>query len=145
MPHAFRPTAEDCRRSAENKQTLSCVSPSFVSPSPSERTKTIPSPWAMHSFVERRTQIVERSELCQAAAWGILRYWRKTLQRFILGLQNTVNDTKHDIVKRCVKQKFDVGLVRCRGFVSTPTLKNVQAAPVASCEEIEPHFEGADR
>lgn len=116
MSHAFRHTAEDCRRSAENKQTLSWVSPSFVSPYPSERTKTIPSPWAMHSFVERRNQGVERSELCQAAARGILRYWRKTLQRFILGLQNTVNDTKHDTVKRCVKQKFDVVLVRCEGF-----------------------------
>lgn len=61
-----------------------------------------------------RTQRVERSELCQAAAWGILRYWRKTLQRFILGLQNTANDMKHDIVK----QKFDVGLVRCEVILS---------------------------
>lgn len=117
-------TTENCGRSAEssllNKQTLSCVSPSFVSPYPSECTKTIASPWAMHSFVERRTQGFKRSELCQAAAWGILRYWRKMLHRFILGLQNTVNDTKHDTVKRCVKQKFDVGRVCCEEFCRRP-------------------------
>lgn len=30
--------------------------------------------------------------------------------------RNTVNDTKHDTVKRCVKRKFDVFLVCCEGF-----------------------------
>lgn len=30
--------------------------------------------------------------------------------------RNTVNDTKHDTVKRCVKRKFDVVLVCCEGF-----------------------------